>query len=112
MADDQKIVYSVDQGIARVTFNRPDKRNALDDEGVSGLRAALGESAADERVRVVLIGARDGISVREQTLRAQTNKRCERDGVDGQRAKHGRMLYCDASSSSANHRSGARRSAN
>ncbi|HKX00794.1 MAG TPA: enoyl-CoA hydratase/isomerase family protein [Bryobacteraceae bacterium] len=51
-----KILYSADQGIARIKLNRPDKRNALDEELVTELRDALGRSARDEAVRVVLVG--------------------------------------------------------
>jgi len=51
----KKILYSVENKIARVTLNRPDKRNALDAEIVSEIKAALCEAASDESVRVVLI---------------------------------------------------------
>jgi len=55
MPDYQKIVYSVDQATARITLNRPDRRNALDDEIVSEFKDALRSAAGDETVRVVLI---------------------------------------------------------
>jgi methylglutaconyl-CoA hydratase len=55
MSDYKKILYGVENKIARVTLNRPDKRNALDAEIVSEIKAALGEAAGDESVRVVLI---------------------------------------------------------
>jgi methylglutaconyl-CoA hydratase len=55
MSDYNKILYGVENKIARVTLNRPDKRNALDAEIVSEIKAALGEAAGDESVRVVLI---------------------------------------------------------
>jgi methylglutaconyl-CoA hydratase len=51
----RKILYSVESGIARVTLNRPDKRNALDAEIVTELHQAIAESAADSAVRVVLV---------------------------------------------------------
>jgi methylglutaconyl-CoA hydratase len=51
----KKILYNVENKIARVTLNRPDKRNALDAEIVSEIKAALCEAAGDESVRVVLI---------------------------------------------------------
>ena len=51
----RKISYSVESGIARVTLNRPDKRNALDAEIVSELRQAISDSAVDSAVRVVLL---------------------------------------------------------
>ena len=30
MTSYQKILYNVEQGVARITLNRPEKRNALD----------------------------------------------------------------------------------
>lgn len=50
-----KILYAVENHIARVTLNRPDKRNALDAEIVSEVKAALDEAAMDESVRVIVI---------------------------------------------------------
>jgi len=55
MADYQKILYAVDQSIARITLNRPDKRNALDDEIVAEFKDALRATSRDESVRVVLV---------------------------------------------------------
>ena len=54
MPEDQKVLFSVDQSIARITLNRPDKRNALNDELVSEFKEAL-KAARDESVRVVLV---------------------------------------------------------
>jgi methylglutaconyl-CoA hydratase len=50
-----KIVYAIDDPVARVTLNRPDKQNALDSEMVSEIRRALAESAENSAVRVVLL---------------------------------------------------------
>jgi len=55
MSEYQKIQYSVENSIARVTLNRPDKRNALDDEIVREFRTALKTAATDETVRVVSV---------------------------------------------------------
>ena len=55
MPDYQKILYSVDGSIARITLNRPDKRNALDDVIVSEFKDALRSTTADDGVRVVLV---------------------------------------------------------
>src|SRR5690348_16917656 len=55
MADYQKILYTVTAGVARITLNRPDKRNALDAEIVAEIRRALREAAADETARAVLL---------------------------------------------------------
>jgi methylglutaconyl-CoA hydratase len=51
----RKILYELRDGIARITLNRPDKRNALDGEMVAELKAAFSASASDEACRVVLL---------------------------------------------------------
>src|SRR5689334_1348156 len=50
-----KILYRADGAIARLTLNRPDKRNALDAEIVSEIKAALQQAAADSSIRVIVI---------------------------------------------------------
>jgi len=51
----QRILYAVEQGIARITLNRPEKRNALNAELITEIREALQSSARDKNIRVVLI---------------------------------------------------------
>jgi methylglutaconyl-CoA hydratase len=54
----EPVLYAVEGAVARVTLNRPEKRNALNDAVVAGLKAALRAADADESVRaVVLTGA-------------------------------------------------------
>ena len=48
-------LYSVDGSIARITLNRPEKRNALNDEVIAGLKSNLRSAAADQVVRVVVV---------------------------------------------------------
>lgn len=48
-------LYSVDGSIARITLNRPEKRNALNDEVIAGLKSNLRSAAADQAVRVVVV---------------------------------------------------------
>lgn len=55
MPDYEKIMYSVEQATARITLNRPDKRNALDDQIINEMKHALDEAARDASVRVVLV---------------------------------------------------------
>jgi len=50
-----KILYEVQDGIARITLNRPDKRNALDGELISELKNAMTTSAGDPKCRVVML---------------------------------------------------------
>jgi enoyl-CoA hydratase/carnithine racemase len=49
------LLYDVSDGVATLTLNRPDKRNALNAELVDALKAGLSEAAADGAVRVVAI---------------------------------------------------------
>jgi methylglutaconyl-CoA hydratase len=55
MPEFHKLLYSVDRHIARITLNRPEKRNALDDEMIAELRSALHTSSEDASVHVVLL---------------------------------------------------------
>lgn len=50
-----KVTCQLERGLARIALNRPDRRNALDQELLTELRAALHACAADDSVRVVLL---------------------------------------------------------
>jgi methylglutaconyl-CoA hydratase len=50
-----KILYELQDGIARITLNRPEKRNALNSEIVAELKAAISETGRDPQCRVVLL---------------------------------------------------------
>ena len=52
-----QVLYSVDEGtgIARVTLDRPERRNALNRALVEELKEALTLAESDERVRVIVI---------------------------------------------------------
>ena len=52
---DQVVNYSVDGGVARITLNRPEKRNALNDAVIAGIKDGLKKAAGDERVRAIVI---------------------------------------------------------
>lgn len=49
------LLYEVRDGVATLTLNRPDKRNALDGALVAALKEGLDRAAADQAVRVVAI---------------------------------------------------------
>jgi methylglutaconyl-CoA hydratase len=53
--NDEPVLYTVEGAVALTTLNRPEKRNALNDATVAGLKAALRAADADEAVRVVLL---------------------------------------------------------
>ncbi len=49
------VVYDVADGVARITFNRPDAMNALDLATKEALKSAVEQAADDEKVRVVVL---------------------------------------------------------
>lgn len=49
------IVYAVENCVARITLNRPEKRNALNDALIAEIKRGLAQAAADENVRAVVI---------------------------------------------------------
>jgi methylglutaconyl-CoA hydratase len=49
------IIYAVEGSVALVTLNRPEKRNALNDELIGGLKESLRKADDEDNVRVVLI---------------------------------------------------------
>jgi len=53
--NDVVLVTRDPRGVATLTLNRPDKRNAFDDALIRCLHAALNEVAADDSVRVVIL---------------------------------------------------------
>ena len=55
MAGEQPVLYSVEGAIARITLNRPEKRNALNAAVIAALKEDLRQASEDERVRMVVI---------------------------------------------------------
>ncbi|HEX8844561.1 MAG TPA: enoyl-CoA hydratase-related protein [Pyrinomonadaceae bacterium] len=54
----KSVIYSVEGAVALITLNRPEKRNALNDALVKGLKESLREADMDDNVRVcVIMGA-------------------------------------------------------
>lgn len=54
----EPVIVSIEESVARVTLNRPEKRNALNAATISGLKSALLTSSQEETVRcVVIVGA-------------------------------------------------------
>ncbi|MDT4894991.1 MAG: hypothetical protein QOH25_68 [Acidobacteriota bacterium] len=51
----QVVIYAVEGTVALLTLNRPEKRNALDDALINGLKESLREADQNEAVRVVVI---------------------------------------------------------
>ena len=55
MSTNHVVLYTVEGSVARITLNRPEKRNALNDAVIDGLKQNLKNAAADTNVRVVVI---------------------------------------------------------
>lgn len=53
--EDNTVLYAIDGSIARITLNRPEKRNALNDILIGGVKQALTAASEDESVRAVVI---------------------------------------------------------
>jgi len=53
--ESKQVLYSVENGLARITLNRPEKRNALNDALISGLKESLRGADEDESVRAVIL---------------------------------------------------------
>ena len=51
----QALIYEAADGIARITMNRPEKRNALNDALIASLKDGLRRASADENIRVVIL---------------------------------------------------------
>jgi methylglutaconyl-CoA hydratase len=55
MAAEQPVLYSVEDAVARITLNRPEKRNALNPALIAGIKDAMRDGSRDERVRVIVM---------------------------------------------------------
>jgi enoyl-CoA hydratase/carnithine racemase len=85
MAEEQLVTYECRDGIAQITLNRPEKRNALSDESVLQLHEILLDFAESPDARVaVLRGAGrafcSGIDVRQREERAALQAEGRRSG--------------------------------
>jgi enoyl-CoA hydratase/carnithine racemase len=54
-ADGNEVLYTVTDGVGRITLNRPDRLNASNGAMSRGLTAAFSRAAADPLVRVILL---------------------------------------------------------
>ena len=55
MKNSEPVIYEVAGGIATLTMNRPQNRNALSAELINGLGDRLHEAADDENVRLIVL---------------------------------------------------------
>lgn len=84
-----EVVYATDEGIATITMNRPERRNALSLALITGLRAAITAAAEDPDVRaVVLTGAGGNFCVgRDQSGDASTKRIVQGESPSGDRMR-------------------------
>ena len=55
-----EVLFEIVDGVARVTINRPERRNAMSYDVMTGLREAVARARADDSVHVVVLtGAGD-----------------------------------------------------
>jgi enoyl-CoA hydratase/carnithine racemase len=80
-------LFEITEGVARVTINRPERRNAMSYGVMDGLRTAMARARADESIRVVVLtGAGDkafsaGMDLKERAAGATVT------GIDRRHAK-------------------------
>ena len=108
MTDYQKILYIVDRGAARITLNRPDKRNALDAEIIAEVKDAINNAATDDNVRVVVISGagKDFCSGADLAALRRISEATVMENVAD--ARNFAELFVSMRPSSAHHRSGSR----
>jgi len=55
MSDEETVLYQPDGSIARITLNRPEKRNALNDRLIDQLKTFLRQAHHDPDIRVIVL---------------------------------------------------------
>lgn len=53
--ENSPVLYAVDDGVARITLNRPEKRNALNDQIIAGIKQSLRAAHLDDSIRAVVM---------------------------------------------------------
>jgi enoyl-CoA hydratase/carnithine racemase len=82
MSNEEPTRYAVKDGIATVTIDRPERKNALSVEAMNGLTDAWSRAEGDSKVRVVILTSTDcGVFSAGLDLR-QAAEIKQRDGVD------------------------------
>ncbi len=82
MSSDEPILYAVEDGIATVTIDRPERKNALSVEAMNGLTEAWVRVESDPAVRVIILTSTDcGVFSAGLDLKQAAEIR-QRDGVD------------------------------
>ena len=74
-----KMLYSVNENIAILTINRPERRNALDSDTLGQINLLMDRAENDEKVRVILINGQgdtfsSGFDLKDQMEKAPQGK--------------------------------------
>ena len=82
MASSDKLLVTLEDGVKRITFNRPERRNSVDTETVGLLHEAIQRSAEDESKVVILTGAGESFCAGAdlKAIAAGRSNRTEADG--------------------------------
>ena len=64
----KKVIFEKDGRIGRITLNRPDKLNAIDDQVPGQLQDAVLEAEADSDIHVIVLSGKVRVSVGVTTL--------------------------------------------
>jgi methylglutaconyl-CoA hydratase len=52
---DDSVLYTVEGKVGKITLNRPEKRNALNETMIAGIKSALRSVSGDDKVRAVVL---------------------------------------------------------
>lgn len=82
------VLYQVADGVAHITLNRPEKRNALNDALIAELKTALGAANHDDAVRAIVItgAGRDFCSGADLEALEKISKASVADNIDDARS--------------------------
>lgn len=95
-ATDTPVLYDIDDGIATITLNRPDRLNAWTEDMQVAYRAALQAAGADDEVKVIVVtGAGRGFCAGAEMSMLQADAA---DGGQGQGARDGALTHALARS--------------
>ena len=84
------IRYEVDDGVAIITIDRPEKRNAMTYAMLGAFIEAVGKAGDDERVRVLIVTGAGGAFCAGTDLADLATVPGETRGVRGEAAERGR----------------------
>lgn len=89
---EQDIIYTKEQGIAKITMNRPDRMNAFSEEMTQGIMTAITEMKQDDSLRVLIITGTGRAFSSGGDVKAMAGRLDEEKGADESRRLFGREL--------------------